>query len=80
MVRERQCESRRLRPRPLSRSPDWSAARALIYSSRNSGYLVSVRENAAGMLDNIDVVHRVITSSNECVDVITEREPTVDIL
>ena len=25
-------------------------------------------------------VHWVITSSNECVDVITEREPTVDIL
>jgi len=37
-------------------------------------------ENTAGMLDNIDVVHWVITSSNECVDVITEREPTVDIL
>lgn len=59
--------------------PDWSAARALIYSSRNSRYLVSVRENASGMLDNIDLVHWVVTSCNECVDVISEREPTVDI-
>jgi hypothetical protein len=34
----------------------------------------------AGTLDNIDVIHWLVTSGNECVDVISEREPTVDIL
>ena len=57
--------------------PDWSGVRALIYFSRSSLYLASVRQNAAGMLDNIDVIHWMITSCNECVDVISEREPTV---
>jgi hypothetical protein len=61
-------------------SPDWSAARALIYFSRSSPYLASVRQNAAGMLDNIDVIHWMITSCNECVDVISECEPTVGTL
>jgi hypothetical protein len=58
-------------------SPDWSAARALIYFSRSSPYLVSIRENAAGTLDNIDLVHWMIASCNECVDVISECEPSV---
>jgi hypothetical protein len=58
-------------------SPVWSAARALIYFSRSSPYLTSVQQNAAGTLDNIDVIHWMITSCNECVDVISECEPTV---
>ena len=61
-------------------SPDWSATRALIYFSRSSPYLTFVRQNAAGMLDNIDVIHWMIASCNECVDVISEREPTVGAL
>ena len=58
-------------------SPDWSGERPLIYSSRNSPYLASVRHRAAGMLDNIDVIHWMIASCNECVDVISEHEPIV---
>jgi hypothetical protein len=61
-------------------SPDWSATRALIYFTRSSPYLASVRRNAAGMLDNIDVIHWMITSCNECVDVVSECEPTVGTL
>lgn len=61
-------------------SPDWSAARPLIYFSRSSPYLASVRHNAGGMLDNIDVIHWMIASCNECVDVISECEPTVSTL
>jgi len=58
-------------------SPDWSGERALIYSNRNSAYLAAVRRNAAGMLDTIDLVHWMIASCNECVDVISEHEPIV---
>jgi hypothetical protein len=58
-------------------SPDWSGERALIYSSRTSAYLAAVRRNAAGMLDNIDLVHWMIASCNECVDVISEHESIV---
>jgi uncharacterized protein (DUF433 family) len=57
--------------------PDWSGERALIYSSHTSAYLAAVRRNAAGMLDNLDLVHWMITSCNECVDVISEHEPVV---
>jgi hypothetical protein len=46
----------------------------LLYDRRRTG------QNAAGMLDNIDVIHWMITSCNECVDVISECEPTVDSL
>ena len=61
-------------------SPDWSGVRALIYSSRSSPYLAQVRANAAGMLDNIDVVHWFVASCNECVDVISADEPTIELV
>ena len=58
-------------------SPDWTGARALIYFSRSSPYLAAFRQNAAGAMDHFDVIHWMITSCNECVDVISECEPTV---
>lgn len=61
-------------------SPVWSTERGLIYCSRSSPYLAAVRQNAAGTLDNIDLIHWMIASCNECVDVISQREPTVGAL
>ncbi len=58
-------------------SPDWSSVRALIYISRSSPYLTRFRENAAGTMDNFPLTHWMVASCNECVDVITESEPTV---
>src|SRR6266704_2991828 len=61
----------------LQDSPDWSSVRALIYSSRTSPYIERFRENAAGTMDNFPLIHWVVASCNECVDVITEAEPIV---
>lgn len=58
-------------------SPDWSSVRALIYYTRTSRYLSRFRENAAGTMDNFPLIHWMVASCNECVDVITESEPTI---
>ena len=60
-------------------SPDWRAARALIYSSRTSPYLARFRENAATCMDNFPLVHWLIASCNECVDVLSETEPEITV-
>jgi hypothetical protein len=58
-------------------SPDWSSVRALIYYSRTSPYLARFRENAAGTMDNFPLIHWMVASCNECVDVISESDPTI---
>jgi hypothetical protein len=60
-----------------NRGQIWSAPGALIYCSHSSPYLDAVRQNAAGTLSNIALIHGLIASCNECVDVISECEPSL---
>jgi hypothetical protein len=50
---------------------------ALIYFTRESPYLAAFREGAAGTMDNFPLIHWIVASSNQCVDVLCESEPTV---
>ena len=47
---------------------------ALIYRSGRSSYLARFRENAAGTMDSFPLMHWVIVSCNQCVDVVSESE------
>jgi hypothetical protein len=52
-------------------------AGALIYVSRDSPYLMRFRENAAGSMDDFALIHWLVVSCNECLDVISIAEPTI---
>ena len=56
---------------------DIPIGQALIYSAAKSHYLATFLSNASGTMDNMGVLHWVIVSANECVDVLSEREPVV---
>jgi len=64
----------------LMDSPNWSSVRALIYTSRDSPYLGRFLENAAWTMDAFPLIHWMVASCNECVDVITEFEPRIVLL
>ncbi len=53
---------------------------ALIYRSARSSYLARFRENAARTMDSFPLMHWIIVSCNQCVDVISESEPSIAIL
>jgi hypothetical protein len=53
---------------------------ALIYRSDRSAYLEQFKENAVGTMDNFPLTHWMIVSCNQCLDVISESEPSVAIL
>jgi hypothetical protein len=53
---------------------------ALIYRSGRSSYLARFRENAAGTMDSFPLMHWMIVSCNQCVDVVSESEPSIAVL
>jgi len=50
---------------------------ALIYHAGSSDYLTAFLENSAHTMDNIGILHWLIISANQCVDVLSESEPVV---
>jgi len=53
---------------------------ALIYRSDRSLYLTRFEENAAGTMDSSPLIHWMIVSCNQCLDVISESDPSIAVL
>jgi hypothetical protein len=71
LARAVQCldEGYRLRSIPLGRG--------LIWRVNDSEYLSAFRGAACGTMDSVPLNHWLVTSANECVDVLSELEPVV---
>jgi hypothetical protein len=50
---------------------------ALIYVARESPYLAAFRHNASNTMDSFPLLHWLVISANQCVDVLSEGEPEV---
>jgi len=57
------------------RLADIAVGDALVYSSDSSHYLTAFHAAAASTVDRLPLVHWLIVSSNQCVDVISENQP-----
>lgn len=53
---------------------------ALVYRSDRSPYLTRFRENAAGTMDRFPLIHWMIVSCNQCLDVLSESEPSIAVM
>ena len=53
---------------------------ALVYSTPNSRYLTAFRENAATAMDSTLLIHWIVVSGNQCVNVLSETSPAILIL
>jgi hypothetical protein len=53
---------------------------ALIYTARESPYLFAFRHNASGTMDSVPLIHWLVISANQCIDVLSEREPEVRVI
>ena len=59
---------------------DIPVGNALIYTAQESPYLVAFRHNASGTMDSIPLIHWLVISANQCIDVLSEREPEVRVV
>ncbi|HEY5758453.1 MAG TPA: hypothetical protein VIU34_21650 [Steroidobacter sp.] len=49
----------------------------LIWRVHNSEYIAAFKRSAAGTMDSFPLTHWLVVSGNQCVDVLSESEPTL---